>query len=126
MTPHFTAAELACKCNCGMLPKEDFMERVERVRIMVGFPLPVSSAARCPAYNAKVSKTGTTGPHTHGVAIDLAVSGSDALRLLSAALAEEFTGIGLKQHGPHSGRFVHLDMLPDEPGQPRPWIWSYP
>jgi hypothetical protein len=34
-----------------------------------------------------------------------------------------FTGIGFKQKGVI--RFVHLDALPNEIGQPRPTIWSY-
>lgn len=108
-----------------MLPKEDFMERVERVRIIVGFPLPVSSAARCPAYNAKVSATGEKGPHTTGRAIDFKVHGALAFKVVEAMLAEGFRGIGVSQKGPISERFIHGDDLPDELGRPRPWVWSY-
>ena len=35
------------------------------------------------------------------------------------------TGIGIKQHGPHNKRFIHLDNL-DNSTHPRPTIWSYP
>ena len=101
------------------------MERVERVRIMVGFPLQVSSAARCPAYNAKVSKTGMTGPHTTGRAIDFKVFGASAFKVMEAMLAEGFTGIGVSQKGPHGERFIHGDDLPSAEGQPRPTVWSY-
>lgn len=123
MTPHFSDAELACRCGCGMLPSQEFMWLVERVRVRYGKPLRVTSAARCPEYNAKVSRTGLSGPHTTGRAIDLGVSGQDALRLLRIALSEGFTGIGINQKG--AARFVHLDDLPNADGQPRPWIWSY-
>ena len=75
MTPHFAAAELACKCGCGMLPKQDFMDKVETLRVKLGRPLRVSSAARCPEHNAKVAARGLTGPHTTGRAIDLLCSG---------------------------------------------------
>lgn len=120
MTPHFSKAELTCKCGCGMLPAQDFMDKVEALRVSVGFPLPVSSAARCPDHNAKVSGTGRTGPHTTGRAIDLAVDRSKAYAVLSTALRMGFTGIGVQQKG--GGRFIHLDMLTEG----RPTVWSYP
>jgi zinc D-Ala-D-Ala carboxypeptidase len=124
MTPHFSAAELACKCGCGMLPEPSFMAKVERLREAWGRPLRVTSAARCPAHNAKVSGTGLNGPHTTGRALDVEVARRDALMLLVLALRLGlFTGIGVQQKG--IGRFLHFDDLPDAPGQPRPTIWSY-
>ena len=120
---NFTPAELTCKCGCGMMPSAHFMDRVQGLRDALGFPLPVSSAARCPAYNAKVSGTGLTGPHTTGRAIDLAVSHEEAYFVMAAAPAYGFTGIGVQQKG--KNRFVHLDDLPNAPGQPRPTVWSY-
>ena len=124
MTPHFTGDELSCRCGCGMLPEHDFMEKVETLRELYGKPLIVTSAARCPQHNAKVSGTGLNGPHTTGRAIDFGVSGHDAHRLLSLALSMPgFTGIGVNQKG--TDRFIHLDDLPNKPGQPRPTVWSY-
>lgn len=123
MTPHFSKAELTCRCGCGMLPAQDFMDKVERLRVLYEQPLPVNSAARCPEWNMQVSGTGRTGPHTTGRAIDLGVSRGDAYRLLDLALKMGFTGIGVQQKG--SKRFLHIDDLPDAPGRPRPTIWSY-
>lgn len=123
MTEHFPDSELACKCGCGMLPAKDFMDKVEALRRSLGFPMAVTSAARCPDHNAKVSGTGRTGPHTTGRAIDLAVSGSKAYALVSSATFMGFSGIGVQQKG--GGRFIHLDDLPNAPGQPRPTVWSY-
>lgn len=123
MTPHFSHAELACKCGCNFLPAQDFMDKVEALRVAVGFPMRVTSAARCPAHNARVSGTGRTGPHTTGRAIDLGVSHGQAHAVLSKALEMGFTGIGVQQKG--GGRFIHLDDLPNAPGQPRPTVWSY-
>lgn len=123
MTPHFTNAEVACKCGCGMLPKQDFMDKVERVRVRCGFPLPVSSGARCEKHNSSVSHTGTDGPHTKGRAIDFTVRGTQALTVVRAMLEEGFTGIGVSQKG--ESRFIHGDDLPNTMGSPRPWIWSY-
>jgi uncharacterized protein YcbK (DUF882 family) len=106
-----------------MLPEPDFMQKIEAIRIVFGKPMPISSGARCPAYNKKVSGTGTTGPHTTGRAIDIAISGADALDLLSIALDAGMTGIGVAQKG--DLRFLHIDDLPNSPTSPRPFIWSY-
>lgn len=126
MTPHFTVAldpKLACSCGCGMLPEQDFMDKVEALRVAYGKPLKVTSAARCPAYNAKVSSTGEKGPHTTGRAIDFDIARGEAYKLAWLAFVHGFTGIGFQQKG--AGRFLHTDDLPDAPGQPRPTIWSY-
>ena len=124
MTPHFSRAELACRCGCGMLPAKDFIEKLEAIRVVYEKPMKVNSAARCPEHNAKVSGTGRTGPHTTGRAIDIGVSGNDAHELLRIAMrVGYFTGIGVNQKG--NARFIHLDDLPNAPGQPRPWCWSY-
>jgi uncharacterized protein YcbK (DUF882 family) len=106
-----------------MLPREDFMERIEKLRIRYGKPMRVTSAARCPEYNAAVSSTGGKGPHTTGRAIDIGVDRGDAYMVLKLALEAGFTGIGVAQKG--SGRFMHLDDLLNDEGQPRPTIWSY-
>lgn len=123
MTPHFTKAELTCKCGCGMLPEQSFMDKVEKLRMSVGFALPVTSAARCPDHNAKVSGTGRTGPHTTGRAIDFGIDGSRAYAVLSAAIAMGFTGIGVNQKG--GGSFIHIDDLTSVGPRTRPWVWSY-
>ena len=117
MTPNFSRAELTCKCGCGRMeiPLE-FVLMLERVRARVGFPMRISSGYRCPDYNERISSTGRDGPHTKA-AVDVAVSGKDALRVLLAALREGFTGIGVQQKG--TGRFIHLDRRVD------PTIWSY-
>ena len=123
MTPHFSRLELTCRCGCGFLPAQDFIERVERIRVRWGMPMVVTSAARCPNHNKAVSGTGETGPHTTGRAIDFGVRGMAALRLVQLAIEEGFTGIGVAQKG--ASRFIHIDDLPNGPGCPRPFIWSY-
>jgi zinc D-Ala-D-Ala carboxypeptidase len=123
VNPYFTNAEITCRCGCGMLPKPDFMEKVTRLRMKCAFPFPVTSAARCPEYNEKVSKTGRTGPHTTGRAIDIGVSHEKAFMLMQRALEMGFTGLGVSQKG--EGRFIHLDDLMGEDGNARPRVWSY-
>ena len=90
-------------------------------------------AKRCAKHNAAVSSTGAHGPHTDhgdgGQAVDVLISGADALRLVEVAKKFGMTGIGVKQNGPAGKRFIHLDNLGSKytklTGGPRPWLWSY-
>lgn len=123
--PHFSESELSC--NCGECDRgsefmnTEFMRKLVAIRRELDFPLPVTSAYRCPDYNDQVSSTGETGPHTTGHAVDIAVSGHKASKLVAAAVRHGMTGIGVNQKG--EGRFIHLDDLGN--GYPRPTMWSY-
>lgn len=119
----FKLSEFACK-HCGENKiRHEFVDKLDLLRQRVDFPLIVTSGYRCPVHNARVSSTGTRGPHTTGWAADLGVDRERAYRVLEEALRMGFSGIGVNQKG--GGRFIHLDMLPSAPGQPRPTVWSY-
>lgn len=120
---YFSISEFACRhCNENHIDL-GFVRELDELRHRYGKPLMVSSGYRCPVHNAKVSSTGRTGPHTTGKAADLLVDRRDAFQLLRLAMGMGFTGIGIQQKG--GGRFIHLDILPNAPGQPRPTLWSY-
>lgn len=123
----FTLEEFKCKgvdC-CGGENRIDpaFVDKLDALRDRIGFPLPVNSGYRCPLHNARVSTTGASGPHTTGHAVDLEVDRGKAYAVLKEAPALGFTGIGVAQKG--ASRYIHLDDLPNAPGQPRPTCWSY-
>lgn len=121
---YFHMAEFECRCKCGRADMHPmFLQALDQLREKYGKPLVVSSGYRCPSYNAKVSKSGPNGPHTTGRAADVLVDRGDAYRLTRLAMESGFTGIGFQQKG--AGRFLHLDILTDAPGQPRPTVWSY-
>lgn len=121
--PNFTRAEAACRCGCGMYPPAAIMDKAQTLRYMCGFPLYMTSGARCPDHNARESATNSrTGPHTIG-AFDLSVARKQAHIVIAHGLYLGATGIGVKQHG--DTRFLHFDWLEDAPDQPRPTIWSY-
>jgi uncharacterized protein YcbK (DUF882 family) len=101
-----------------------FMERLQGLRTAFGKSLNVSSGYRHPTHPVEASKGASTGAHTTGRAVDIAIQGADARALVALAIAHGFTGIGIKQHG--GARFVHLDDLTGSSTQPRPHIWSYP
>lgn len=114
--------KLACSCCGEQGLKHELMTKLDDLREAVGVPLHVTSGFRCAEFNAQVSSTGAAGPHTSGLAVDIQCSGKKAHAVLQEALALGFTGIGVKQKGSHSSRFIHLDLLEDGP---RPWVWSY-
>jgi len=121
----FKPEEFACK-HCGENKIQvGFVDKLDALRKTYGAPIVISSGYRCPEYNATVSSTGTNGPHTTGRAVDIAVSGAEAFKLMELALASgEFNGVGVNQKGNHAGRFIHLDDL-DPASHPRPGVWSY-
>lgn len=140
LSPHFTKAELGCRCGCGLVPPQAFVHELERLRATWGHPIVVNSCARCPAYNAEVYRRKDPiytaaeryGPHTPQLdpdaewgAVDIKVFGARALDLTVAARQLGWTGVGWKQHGPQHERFVHLDRLPNAAERPRRWAWSY-
>lgn len=130
--PSFTPWELrddrdtATRDNFRVTIEPETMDRLQALRARLDFPLIINSAYRSPSYNATVAKTGRNGPHTTARAFDIQIYGARALELERLAPAYGFTGIGDKQHGPHNKRMVHIDDLPDGPGCPRPWKWTYP
>ena len=121
---HFTAKELSCKggCDTGKMD-EEFLAVLERIREEFNKPIKLTSAYRCPMYNKVISNSGEDGPHTTGKAVDIACSGKDAHEILTLALEEGITGIGISQKGAHHKRFIHIDTLGE--GTLRPWVWNY-
>ena len=122
MYKYFTEKELECK-HCeeqGIDPA--FMQKVDKLRGELGFAFPITSAYRCPDHPIEARKH-APGAHASGRAVDIAVRGEQAHRLLPAALDAGFTGIGVSQKG--GVRFIHLDDLPNSEGRPRPHVWSY-
>lgn len=97
--------------------QQETLSRLDMLREFYGKPITLTSAYRCKEYN---DTHGHTQTHSTGRAVDIAVSGADAIKILQIAMSLGFTGYGIKQHG--DGRFIHLDDMQDGP---RPAIWSY-
>ena len=119
---YFSHDELKCP-HCGKNGmQQEFIDKLDELRERIGMPMVLSSAYRCPEYNAQISSTGMTGPHTTGRAVDVLIYGKNAHMLVKTAMGMGFTGIGISQKGPHESRFIHLDDLVLKT---RPWVWSY-
>lgn len=101
------------------------MKILVTMREEAGFPFPISSGYRCPAYNQQVSDSGLNGPHTTGLAADILVNMKQALEVVRLGLKHGMTGYGISQKGDLSKRFIHVDCLTKAMGFPRPAIFSY-
>lgn len=122
---HFELSEFACNCCGGNETKSELIDLLDEGREVCGFPFVVRSGYRCPAHNHRVSTTGTNGPHTTGLAVDLGVHGAQAWAVLAWAMSTgRFGGIGVNQKGDWQRRFIHLDLL-EHPERFRPTVWSY-
>jgi uncharacterized protein YcbK (DUF882 family) len=116
---NFTKQEFDCKHTGENLMQTELLEKLQELRNAYGKPMTVSSGYRHPTHPVEKVKS-APGPHTTGLAVDIAVQGAEAHRVLTLALQLGFTGIGVQQKG--GGRFVHLDMVKSSL---RPTVWSY-
>ena len=116
---YFTEEELTCSHSGECKMDAHFMELMDDIRERAGFPFVVTSGYRSPDHPIEARKS-APGAHTTGKAIDIAVSGERALRLIEIAQQAGIKRIGVNQKG--SGRFIHLDVCDDRPS---PAIWSY-
>jgi len=115
----FSEAEFKCS-HCGASKMDQgFVDKLNILRESYGKPLRVTSGYRCPDHPVEIKKA-SSGAHTSGRAVDLAVQGADAYKLLDIAMRMGFKGVGVQQKG--TGRFIHLD---DWQSPNRPTIWSY-
>lgn len=71
----FKESDFACKCGCGLLPKQEIMTLADRVRESFGAPLTVASGARCMSHTLALRAQGIPAAlhsaHLEGLAVDL-------------------------------------------------------
>jgi zinc D-Ala-D-Ala carboxypeptidase len=114
--PNFSKREFDCKHTGENQMSHDFMFKLQQLRVIYARPMLITSGYRSPKHPIEARKS-TVGTHAQGIACDIAVSGADAIRLISLAIDLGFNGIGVQQKG--DGRFIHLDT------RAIPAIWSY-
>ena len=106
---HFSDAELQCHCGCGVNDcTQALVEVLEAFRAVVGQPVTVDDAYRCPAHNAAIHGA-SHSEHVQGIAADITVADKTAVEL--EAIAKTIPAI----HG--IGRddfrnYVHIDTRP--------------
>ena len=126
---YFPDVELSCRCGCGLLPPARSVDRLYALRLILGEPLCITSAARCWRHNLRVGG-GAGSVHLptdlrHGVssvwgggAFDIATddfTGEQSARIRRVAEACGFRGFGF------GGTFLHID----DGQRPRLTEWLY-
>jgi len=113
---HFKSWELACPC-CGVNDcTQALVDALEAFRAVVGKPVVVDSAYRCPKHNA-AEKGATHSQHMLGQAADVRVAGMSAAQLeVIARTIAAIHGIG---RADHQG-YLHVDVRED----PAKWCYN--
>lgn len=116
VTKNFDTTEFACKCGkCSNNIHIDLIYKLQNVRDLVGFPLPINSGYRCEEHNKKVGGD-ENSTHVLGLAADIRwehMTAEQKQNLLNRALML-FKGIGLHE------KFLHVDL------RSRHALWFYP
>jgi hypothetical protein len=122
LSPHFKAAEFACK-HCGQAyVTRDLVSGLERYRRAAG-STPIISGYRCPVHNARVGGA-SASQHLHGTAADV----SPRLTVAQVKAFGVFSGIGFDKS---SGNVRHVDVRHRGPANvtrgsvTAPTVWSY-
>lgn len=116
---NFVLDEFKCKCGCDHVEiSSDLLDLLQSARDVLG-RIGITSAYRCPNHNDKVSSTGSAGPHTTGLAVDIHVSNSQHRKELIDYFTNKVTGLGIAK------TFIHVDIIPSEKISARPNCWLY-
>lgn len=115
MSPHFSTKEFSCHCHYPDCKEQriskDLIDKLESIRVEVKQPLIVTSAFRCPKYQAYLRAVGTNtvvaklSQHELGNAADIVPK--DGLNVQTTFLeicGKHFDSIGL------SNKFLHCDL----------------
>ncbi len=105
LTPHFRLSEFACRCCHHVCIDGRVPILLEGLRAMVGKPIFINSAYRCPSHNKAVGGA-KASKHMDGTAIDIRCQGMQPEELARFARKIGFYGIGI-----YPG-FIHADLGP--------------
>ena len=122
--PHFTRDEMKCKHTglCEMTHK--MMNTLEAIREQFQKPMIVSSGYRDISHPVERNKA-HPGEHTFGMAADILVHGSDAMKLLDACFQCGIQRIGVNKKGEMGQRYLHIGIGERDNGRFPVAVWSY-
>jgi len=116
--PNFTKAEFDCKATGENNMQHEFMEKLQRIRQVYGKSIKITSGFRSVKHPIEAKKTHSNGEHTQGFCADIYCdNGADRYTLISLALANGITRIGVAKN------FLHLGI--GGKGLPNNVIWDY-
>jgi uncharacterized protein YcbK (DUF882 family) len=111
---YFKREEFNCTHTNENRMSEEFLEKIDRLREMCGFPFKITSGYRDATHPHEARKE-TPGTHNQGIAADIAVSNAtERMNIVHNALKMGFGGIGVAR------TFVHVDTR-----KTTPVMWTY-
>ena len=111
---YFSISEFDCKETGENEMNSEFLMRLDLLREACGFPLIVTSGYRSKEHSVEIRKD-KPGTHAQGIAADFkATDGWHKRKIVEAAIALGFNGIGVAK------TFVHVDDR-----KSTPVIWNY-
>lgn len=122
LTKNFSADEMRCKCGCDICNvSEDFMDKLQALRTLVGFPLTITSGCRCQAHNkacgGKPTSDHLATENTQCEGVDIKCLNSKHRRII--ILTAEI--VGIKRAG-IAKTFIHLGT---KKSNPQKVMWVY-
>ena len=113
LSENFSKLEIMCPCSCGADKISSVLiEKLQKVRNIIGLPIIITSGVRCEFYNAsiKASMNSSHIPDGYGIgnAVDIACTTSKYRYELIQVAQKFFNRIGIS--GGVYGGFVHLDV----------------
>ena len=101
---YFSLDEFKCRETGENEIKHEFVEKLDELRELCGFPFIITSGYRSPNHSIEKAKS-NPGTHAQGIACDISVtSGVDRMKLVKNAISLNFSGIGVAKD------FVHVDI----------------
>ena len=113
LSKSFSKLEVMCPCSCGADNISPVLiEKLQKVRNIIGRPIIITSGVRCEFYNAsiKASMNSSHIPDDYGIgnAVDIVCPNSKDRYELVEVTQKFFTRIGIS--GGSYGGFIHLDV----------------
>ena len=103
MPKYFDYDEFACKHTGTNLIDPSFVESLDELREVCGFPFIITSGYRSPAHPVEAKKS-VPGYHSKGIAADISVgNGRERAIIVKNAIDLGFMGIGVAKG------FIHVD-----------------
>lgn len=106
LAKNFKVREFACKDGSDrVLIDTMLVEKLQKLRDLVGKPIIINSAYRTASHNKKVGGS-PTSQHLYGRAADIKVKNVKPIKVFELAKQVGFNGVGLYD------TFVHVDVRP--------------
>ena len=111
---YFKLSDFDCQETGNNEMSEEFLEKLDDLRHVCGFPFIITSGYRDPSHSIEARKA-KAGTHARGIASDIRINnGNEAYDIIKNAQSMGFNGIGVAKS------FIHVDIR-----KGMPVIWCY-